>query len=186
MVLTVLKTVQVPHLHFIDKFVDALSSLCNDGRPMVLTVRKPVEIQQVPILDKVLDMPVCCSTTGAHVLDCAEARRDSTVAVLDMTVLVQQRSPTTRTVASSVFPTSTAPPRCQSRSVVAVHRQIRRHPCLGAGAVPQGPDDDVDATIAVHRQGGRFSCRAVVLVPQLMAVEKTVEIPQLQIVEKNR
>ena len=42
----------------------------------------------------------------------------------------------------------------------------------------------MDATIAVHPQGGRFSCRAVVLVPQLMAVEKTVEIPQLQIVEK--
>ena len=49
-------------------------------------------------------------------------------------------------------------PRCQSRSVVAVHRQGRRLPCRGAEADPYGPDvseDDRDSTVIVHRQGGR-------------------------------
>ena len=43
-----------------------------------------------------------------------------------------------RTVASPVFPTERQcrSPRFQSRSVVAVHRQGRRHPCRGAEADP--------------------------------------------------
>ena len=74
---------------------------------MFLTIQTAVEISQLQMLDKVLDMPV----------------------------LVQQEVLSTRTVASTVYSTSTAPFRCQS-SVVAVHRQGRRHTCRGAGAVP--------------------------------------------------
>ena len=44
---------------------------------------------------------------------------------------------TARTAATTVFPTATAPPRCPSRSVVAVHRQIHRHPCRGPMLIPQ-------------------------------------------------
>ena len=69
---------------------------------------------------------------------------------------------TTRTVASTVFPTATVP--FTSGTIVvrfAVHRQGRRHPCRGAEADP--PDvsgDDRDSTVIVHRQGGRCPCRA--------------------------
>ena len=89
---------------------------------------------------------------------------------------------------------------CQPRSVVAVHRQIRRHPCRGAEAVP-----DVVSTVAVHPQVVVVLVVLVVLAPQVQVVEKTagntlsrwsiflsyslektVEIRHLQIIEENR
>ena len=36
--------------------------------------QKPVEIAQLLFLDRIVDMLVCCATTGAHGLDCAENR----------------------------------------------------------------------------------------------------------------
>ena len=67
MVSTVLKTVQVPQLLFIDKFVDILVVVVQRQVAMVLTVQqKLVEIPQVHLLDKIVDILVCCATTGAH------------------------------------------------------------------------------------------------------------------------
>ena len=67
MVSTVLKTVQVPQLLFIDKFVDILVVVVQRQVAMVLTVQQNlVEIPQVHLLDKIVDILVCCATTGAH------------------------------------------------------------------------------------------------------------------------
>ena len=99
---------------------------------MVLTVQTPLEISQLQILDKVVDMPV----------------------------VAQQQVPDHKNSGVNSLPNvdSARSPRCQSRSVVAVHRQGRRHPCRGAEADPCGPGDseDVsDSTAALHRQGAR-------------------------------
>ena len=48
--------------------------------PMVLTVQRPAEVPQVHFLDEVVDMLVCCATTGAHGLDCDEDLSGSGVA----------------------------------------------------------------------------------------------------------
>ena len=48
---------------------------------MVLTVRRFVEIPQVHLLDKIVDVLVCCATTGAHGFTSAENRSGSAVAV---------------------------------------------------------------------------------------------------------
>ena len=48
---------------------------------MVPFLQKPVEIPHVLFLDKVVVMLVCCTTRGAHGLNCAENRSGSAVAV---------------------------------------------------------------------------------------------------------
>ena len=48
---------------------------------MVLTVRRFVEIPQVHLLDKIVDILVCCATTGAHGLTSAENRSGSAITV---------------------------------------------------------------------------------------------------------
>ena len=42
--------------------------------PLVFTVQKPVEFLQVQFLDRFVEMLVCCATSGAHSLNCAETR----------------------------------------------------------------------------------------------------------------
>ena len=72
MVLTVPKTVQVPQLQFIDKFVDIPVVVLQRQAPMVPTLQKPVEIPEVLFLDKVAEMLVYCTTRGAHGPDFGE------------------------------------------------------------------------------------------------------------------
>ena len=82
MVPTVQNTVEdpavFPQVQILDKVVD-LPVVVRRQVPMVLTVLRPVEIPQVYFLDKAVDMLVCCATTGAHGLNCAENRSGSAV-----------------------------------------------------------------------------------------------------------
>ena len=115
---------------------------------MVLTLQTPLEISQLQLLDKVVDMPVF------FFVQQEQWRQQSSQ-------LRQRRQP-----------------RCQSRFVVAVRRQGRRHPCRGAEASPCGPgdsEDDCYSTATLHRQGGRCHRVQVVQVPQVQFVERTIE-----------
>ena len=65
---------------------------------MVLTVQRPVEIPQVHLLNKIVDILVCCATTGAHGLTSAENRSGSAVVIIDKfvdipVVVVQRQGP---------------------------------------------------------------------------------------------
>ena len=64
---------------------------------------------------------------------------------------------TTRTVASTVFPTATVQmSKLRQVPVAAFNRRGRRHPCRGAEADFQDvSEDDSDSTATLHRQGGR-------------------------------
>ena len=64
MALPLLKSVQVPHLQFIDNFVDIPVVVVQRQGTMVLSVQRPVEIPQVLFLAILLVR--CCATTGAH------------------------------------------------------------------------------------------------------------------------
>ena len=94
-----LKTVQVPQLLFIDKFVDIFVVVVQRQVAMVLTVHQNlVEIPQVHLLYKIVDILVCCATTGAHGLTCAENCSGSAVTIhrqirRNPVVVVQRQSP---------------------------------------------------------------------------------------------
>ena len=86
MVLTVLKTVQVPQLQSIDKFVVISVVVVQRQVPMVLTVaetRGDSTGSAVAVHQQIRRHPCrLCATTGAHGPDCAEVRGDSKGAFL--------------------------------------------------------------------------------------------------------
>ena len=139
---TVRKPVEIPQSQILDNFVDMPTVVLRQV-PLVRIVQKSLEIPQVPIVRTVLkpveipqlqflDMPVVVQRQMAMIQTERAPLEIHTCSCLSCPLFYNNRSPTTITVASTVFPTATVP----ITSLLPVHRQDRRHLCRDTSQIP--------------------------------------------------